>query len=215
MPARLLAKPTPTEVAALSAPEAMTLPVSPRSPTRPLGTGLKLHLGCGSRHIKGYFHVDALPLPNVDHVGPVERLDFIESECVNLIYACHVLEHFGRNQVFDVLCEWYRVLRPGGILRLSVPDFRAIAAFYLRNGDLRQIYGAVLGGQVTPYDQHKALFDEISLGELLLDVGFRDVWHYDWRQTEHAAIDDFSQAYLPHLDKENGTPISLNVEAVK
>ncbi|HAI38830.1 MAG TPA: methyltransferase, partial [Maribacter sp.] len=38
---------------------------------------------------------------------------------------------------------------------------------------------------------------------------------YDWRQTEHAKFDDHSQAYIPHMDKENGTLISLNIEAVK
>ena len=38
---------------------------------------------------------------------------------------------------------------------------------------------------------------------------------YDLRDTEHADIDDCSQAYLPHMDKENGVLMSLNVEATK
>ena len=40
----------------------------------------------------------------------------------------------------------------------------------------------------------------------------REVRRYDWRETEHANVDDFSQAYIPHMDKERGVLISLNVE---
>jgi hypothetical protein len=38
---------------------------------------------------------------------------------------------------------------------------------------------------------------------------------YDWRDTEHSELDDFSQSYLPHMDKDNGKLMSLNIEAVK
>ena len=48
-----------------------------------------------------------------------------------------------------------------------------------------------------------------------MEVGFKNVERYDWRETEHAEFDDHSQAYLPHMDKENGTLISLNVECTK
>jgi len=37
----------------------------------------------------------------------------------------------------------------------------------------------------------------------------------DWEKTEHAIYDDHSQAYLPHMDKKNGTLISLNMECIK
>jgi len=46
-------------------------------------------------------------------------------------------------------------------------------------------------------------------------IGFKNVKRYDWHETEHSHIDDFSQCYLPHMDKENGKLMSLNVEATK
>jgi hypothetical protein len=46
-------------------------------------------------------------------------------------------------------------------------------------------------------------------------VGAKNTRKYDWRKTEHAAIDDFSQCYYPHMDKENGRLMSLNVECEK
>lgn len=46
-------------------------------------------------------------------------------------------------------------------------------------------------------------------------MGFERVARYDWRATEHAEIDDYSQAHVPHMDKDNGTLISLNIQAYK
>lgn len=175
---------------------------------------IKLYLGGGSRHIPGFVHVDPTPAAHIDHAGPIESLPWLADDSVELIYASHVLERFGRYQIFDVVSEWYRVLRPAGMLRLAGPDFSKAARYYLDHGDIREVMGLVVGSQADG-DFHRALFDEVNLGELLLDVGFASVDRYDWQQTEHAAIDDLSQAYLPHLDKRSGTLVSLNVEAIK
>lgn len=178
----------------------------------------KMHLGCGNRHIPGWYHVDALDLPHVDHVGRVEDLSFIPDNSVKLIYACHVLEHFGRKTYATTLQEWQRVLAPGGVLRLSVPDFAAVVQLYasgkLSRG-IEDIRGLVCGGQRDQYDFHSMIFDEPSLSQALLDAGFSKTRLWDWRHTEHAGMDDYSQAYIPHLDKESGVLVSLNIEAVK
>ncbi len=59
------------------------------------------------------------------------------------------------------------------------------------------------------------IFDEPLLTEMLRATGFREVRWWDWRETNHAHIDDYSQAHLPHLDKEIGRLMSLNLEGVK
>lgn len=178
----------------------------------------KLHLGCGSKHLPGYYHVDALDYPHVDRIGPVDDLSFLTDNSVEHIYACHLLEHFGRKEHVDVLREWFRVLKPGGVLRLAVPDFEACAKLYvageLANG-LETIKGLVMGGQRDKYDYHGCIFDEATLAATLSDVGFAEIRRWDWRSTDHADMDDYSQAYLPHMDKDNGTLVSLNLEAVK
>ena len=179
---------------------------------------MKLHLGCGPRHIPGFYHVDIADHGHIDHRGPVEDLSFLADESAGLIYASHLLEHFGRYEVEGVLREWHRVLRKGGILRLAVPDFAAVVDLYeqegLQNG-MSGLMGLVCGGQRDSYDFHKIIFDEPFLSNLLRRVGFRDVHRWDWRETEHAHIDDFSQAYLPHMDKVSGRLVSLNLEAIK
>ena len=178
----------------------------------------KIHLGCGQKYLPGWYHVDALPLDHVDHVGRVEDLSFVPDGTAGLIYACHVLEHFGRHTYLDALREWHRVLRPGGVLRLAVPDFGAAAKLYAAGGlprGIEDVRGLVTGGQRDEYDFHGMIFDEPSLSAALREVGFAETRLWDWRTTEHAHMDDYSQAYLPHLDKENGTLVSLNVEAMK
>jgi ubiquinone/menaquinone biosynthesis C-methylase UbiE len=174
-----------------------------------------VYLGCGERRLVGFVHVDPVPHAHIDHVAPIDRLSMFGDESVDLIYASHVLEQFGRYEIFDVVSEWFRVLKTGGVLRLAGPDFMKAARYYAENGDIRDVIGLVVGGQASGEDFHKALFDEVNLGELLLDVGFSAVDHYDWRKTEHAGMDDLSQAYLPHMNKQTGTLVSLNVEAVK
>lgn len=62
---------------------------------------------------------------------------------------------------------------------------------------------------------HKTVWNFTLLSEFLQSNGFSDVRRYDWRKTIHKDYDDHSQAYYPHLDKENGILISLNVEATK
>lgn len=186
--------------------------------SRAVLTSRKLHLGCGSKYIPGFIHVDINPHPHVDFLAPVDKLDFLADGSVDLIYASHLLEHFGRKEVGAVLREWCRVLGPGGVLRLGVPNYEACAHLYvegrLKNG-LQDILGLMMGGQRDEYDFHKMTFDRALLDKLLIEAGFSHTRLWDWRSTEHAHIDDYTQAYLPHMDKVSGVLVSLNIEAVK
>ena len=179
---------------------------------------LKLHLGCGMRYIPGYVHVDIVDAPHIDHRCSVDNLCDFADGSVDLIYASHVLEHFGRHEVEAVLKGWYRIMKIGGVLRIAVPDFATVVALYgnegLRDG-LSGLVGLICGGQRNQYDFHKIIFDEAFLQFLLEKTGFKDVHRWDWRTTEHAQIDDFSQSYIPHMDKKNGQLMSLNLEGRK
>jgi hypothetical protein len=64
-------------------------------------------------------------------------------------------------------------------------------------------------------EYHRTVYDEDTLKNLLLECGFSKISRYDWRSTSHSKYDDYSQAYLPHMDKESGIHMSLNLEAVK
>jgi len=175
----------------------------------------KLHIGCGNRYIPGFVHIDVRKLPHVDYVTSADKLAMFGDNSVDLIYCCHILEHFPRQQTEQVLKEWYRVLRVGGILRLAVPDFEKLVEVYLKTKDMKLVLGSLVGRQDYPENTHYMVFDFTSLSEILQRVGFKNIHRYDWRQTIHKDYDDYSQSYIPHMDKEHGILISLNVEATK
>jgi SAM-dependent methyltransferase len=176
---------------------------------------MKLHLGCGKTFIPGYYHIDVIEFPHVNMIHSVESLPMIQDESCDVVYACHILEHFHKKQILPVLKEWLRVLKRGGTLRISVPDVEALLTVYKQTHDLNLIIGPLFGRGNYLYNIHYTAFDFQTLSAVLLEAGATGIVRYDWRTTEHAAIDDYSQAYMPHMDKENGTLISLNVEAFK
>lgn len=176
---------------------------------------MKLHLGCGEKHIDGFINIDSRNLKGVDLVDDISKLESIESGSVDLIYACHVLEHFGRHKYMDVIKRWYVLLKPGGVIRISIPDFEAVCEHYNENKDVSVLRGFLYGGQNYAENYHYCTWDFKSIVKDLNSVGFKNVEKYDWRKTEHYHIDDYSQCYLPHMDKENGKLMSLNIEATK
>jgi len=180
---------------------------------------LQLHLGCGKRFIPSFVHIDLEDFPHIDYRHNIASLPMFEDDSVDLIYSSHSIEYFDRIEVMRVLIEWRRVLKVGGKLRLAVPDFEALVEVYKKYANLGLILGPLYGmmevknKDVSIY--HKTVYDYQSLARILQEVGFNEIDRYDWRKTLHRDYDDFSQAYVPHMDKENGTLISLNIEAKK
>ena len=176
---------------------------------------MKLNLGCYNRKIHGFTNVDIRADVKPDVIDDVFTLQKFEEKSIDLIYACHVLEHADYVESEKALKRWHRVLKPGGILRLAVPDMEAHFAHYYYHKDLRLLHSTFWGSQRHPYDYHKNGWDFKKLKEDLQAVGFRNIHRYDWRDTEHFYVDDYSQTYFPHMDKEKGKLMSLNIEATK
>jgi predicted SAM-dependent methyltransferase len=177
---------------------------------------IKLHLGCGKILLPGYVNVDIQGRPGVDVVADLRSLPW-KDRTIDMVYSCAVIEHFGRHEWVNVLREWARVLRPGGLLRLSTADFDAAVARYREVGDLQELLGLLIGGQKDDYDWHGMIFNFHELSKGLHEAGYRDVRPYSWRDTDMGklGIDDYSQAHLPHMDKQNGRLMMLNVEAIR
>lgn len=176
---------------------------------------MKLHLGCASKHIDGFVNVDVRELEGVDVIDNIITLEKFEINTADLIYVSHVLEHVGRREYMSVLQRWYDILKEGGTLRIAVPDFEMVVEHYNEHKDLQALRGFLYGGQTYAQNYHYCAWDFKTLAHDLETIGFKNVKRYDWHETEHSHIDDFSQCYLPHMDKENGKLMSLNVEATK
>ncbi len=79
---------------------------------------LKLHLGCGGKHLPGYLNIDMNWSSATDYTCNIAKLSCPDNS-VSRIETYHVIEHIPRPQAERVLQEWYRVLQPGGILEKS------------------------------------------------------------------------------------------------
>lgn len=182
---------------------------------------IKLNLGCGNRKIHGFINVDAREEVQPDVIYNVAKIHE-KFQGVDLIYASQVLEHFPTKPFpfqpvtwKELLINWNKALKNGGILRLSVPDLRAACEYYLLTNDFDSVQAAFYGGQKYDFDFHYHGWTFDTLSKELKSIGFKDVRKYNWQDTEHFYLDDYSQAYLPHMDKVNGKLMSLNVEAIK
>jgi SAM-dependent methyltransferase len=175
---------------------------------------LNLHLGCGEINHPQFVNVDGLPAPHIHYVRKIDDLSFLPANKVDLIYACHCLEHFSHSKVYYVLTEWFRVLKKDGILRLSVPDFDLLLGIYKDNDNSTySIVGMLMGAQDYKYNFHMAIFNRSGLTDLLLKVGFSEVREWKPRSDELTTFDDSSGREI--LINGKYCPVSLNLEAKK
>jgi predicted SAM-dependent methyltransferase len=173
-----------------------------------------LHLGCGTINRPEFINIDGYPYPHVHYVQGIEKLSRFHNETIDLIYACHCLEHFEYFKTKAVLEEWYRVLKGKGILRLSVPDFDKLLVIYKNNGkDLDLIMPQLMGGQNNKYNFHLTAFSMVNLFRLLTNVGFSIIQKWVPGNDNLTTFNDFSV----YKKEVNGKfyEVSLNIEAIK
>jgi predicted SAM-dependent methyltransferase len=169
---------------------------------------MKLHIGARVR-TEGWKTLDIATGPEVDYVGDCRKLAQFADASIETIYASHVLEHVPYREIGAVLKDWFRVLRPGGLAMIAVPDFQALCRLYLHPQatlqDRLYLMQMVFGGQADPHDFHFVGFEGELLGYMLREAGFTDM----------KRIADFGLFKDTSVLQYRGVPISLNVTALK
>lgn len=93
-----------------------------------------LHLGCGGRAHPAWLNADLGASPGVIAVDVRSPLPF-DDGVFDAVYHAHLLEHLTPDEGETLIAECVRVLRPGGVLRVTVPDLAGIAREYLAQHD--------------------------------------------------------------------------------
>ena len=135
----------------------------------------KLNLGCGKRILSGYINIDVEPFSDKVIVMDVRSLEFAD-ESIDEILAEQVLEHLPYFETQEILWEWWRVLRFGGVLKIVVPDFEKIARAYLGGKIDRDILHFSLFNSIVDSEKqtpHLCTFDKSCLRQLLEKEGFQ------------------------------------------
>jgi len=83
---------------------------------------LRLNIGCGSQNLDGYINIDRYPTPDADVIMTADKLSF-SNNSVDEIYTSHMIEHLLPSEFDRAVKEWYRVLKPGGKLKIRCPNF--------------------------------------------------------------------------------------------
>lgn len=224
--------PVPPEVVAEAAVAGeateMEPPLSPPSDYPPIPSRVFdnefVFLNIGGQQAKaGWWNVNSQPaqmvhfpggdsfVTQVDVVRPMHDLRGFSNASVSAIYSSHTLEHasFGDGMLARVLSEWFRVLKAGGLLLISVPDLPTLARLYLdpalslqeRFTVVKMMYGA----QSDLFDYHKVGFDEHTLQFFVEEAGF----------CNFKRVGAFNIHNDTSLLEYKGKTISLNVAAHK
>lgn len=177
---------------------------------------LCVNLGCGHRPLAGWINVDRARGSQVQIVWDVAAgLPFRDSTC-SAVFTEHVIEHLPRDNAFAFLKECFRVLEPGGVLRVSTPDAEKYLRSYcgdgefLRHSDFQSAAETPLdriNQMMREYGQHLWTYDAQSLTLLLRKAGFDKVVRQEFGCSIHprmAGIDAAERAFE-----------SLYLEAVK
>jgi len=133
---------------------------------------IRLNLGAGDTQIDGFTPVD------IKAGGDVRCLQYADNS-VDEVRASHVLEHIPFPETGKVLAEWVRVLKPGGWLRVAVPNLDYILQNCYINGADPMFEGYLMGGHTDPDDAHAAVFNEQKLTALLQQAGLEEI--QPWR----------------------------------
>jgi predicted SAM-dependent methyltransferase len=174
-----------------------------------------LHIGCSDINAPGFINLDARSQPHVHIVTTsLFRLKMIPDNVADLIYMSHVLEHVSHRDIIATLREMHRILKDGGVLRISVPDFdRIIDIYQATERDITAIEQPLMGGQDYAFNYHYAVFNDAHLRRTMLKSGFRETRTWDPQNCAYHDFDDWASRNISWGGRE--FVISVNIEAIK
>lgn len=108
----------------------------------------------------------------------------LQDSSVDELYSSHVIEHTGWNTVKDVLKEWGRVVKPGGVMHLKCPDFAYHVKRYQSDPAMLYAEGGLMYGLYGQQDpapmRHRAALDRRWLETFLIEAGFEPM---EWNES--------------------------------
>lgn len=185
---------------------------------------LRLHLGSGRKLLNGWLNIDMKIGSGILTMKLPEGLQRFDDNSVRYIYTSHFLEHLEYPKAaLDFVRECYRLLTPGGVLRIIVPGIEKIIGAYVQ-GD--QAFFAIqeemhpswcttklehLMYALQQNGQHKYGYDFETLEKLLSQAGFGEIVESDYNKSQ---VDDLRIDYRAKTDNK-GKYLSLYVDATK
>jgi predicted SAM-dependent methyltransferase len=179
-----------------------------------------MNLGSADDRIPGYVAVDFFS-PNVGYGADLRYPLLIDDAVFDGIFTEHTLEHLNYTEVARILAECRRILKPGGIIRIVVPDLSIFVEHYVSNNEswFRDWEREVLQPRgrsmisrmealsfVTQEYGHRSAWDFETMEKFLARAGFSEIH----KRAFHEGSDPL---LLQDKDTRDRTILSLYVEA--
>lgn len=172
---------------------------------------LLIHPGSQNAHKAGWVNIDLAGYPVELRWNLVRSLPFAAGK-TDAVFHEHLLEHFSLTEGLVLAQDWHRVLKPGGVLRIGVPDAGAYMSSYSEPGGetLRTLRPEAATRLLAVsalfyWPHHLTMYDFETLQLLLTAAGFEQIERREFGDTRLALSPD-----SPHRRDE-----TLYVEAVK
>jgi predicted SAM-dependent methyltransferase len=156
----------------------------------------RLHIGCGGRHVAGWLNVDKFAGNADTYLNATTVFPFADNS-FDKIFTEHTIEHLPIEKIRLFLSEIFRVLKPGGVLRVTCPDLELYARNYVagdqaffdkvlegvewkRRKDPEAMWvvrtrgGAFMSNAVRNFHKHRWMYDYDTLSSCLKEVGFTE-----------------------------------------
>ena len=124
--------------------------------------------------------------------------------CADTVFSSHTLEHLSRRDGERLVAESLRVLKPGGVVHISVPDLAEVIDGFNAGGRYDAVDALFEDHELGDYARHRYMYDEAMLSELLERTGFTGVRRCGYREGD-----------VPDLELLDRRPGSLVLEAIK
>ena len=184
--------------------------------TKKNGIAKLLNVGCGPYPKPEFINLDYTWNPNIDICWDITRKPYpLESGSLEGIYTEHCLEHIEFKDMKENLKEFYRLLKPGGVVRIVMPDGEIYLDIYQRRKQGSTELMPFEEGYISPMARingifrnhgHRFIYDFETMKRLMEEVGFKTIKKCSYRNgTDQRLL----------IDQEWRSPESLYVEAVK
>ncbi|HET6514622.1 MAG TPA: methyltransferase domain-containing protein [Thermodesulfovibrionales bacterium] len=156
-----------------------------------------LHVGCGDVYFDGWINID-VDSPRADLHHNMRKPLPCGPGTIDFIYSEHFLEHLTVQEALDVLREFHRVLKSGGVVRIATPDLRYLLLKYFflwKRQDWIKKYGyewmktkAEMINLCFKEWGHQYLYDREELERRLKEAGFMKLRRQHWNASAYAEL---------------------------
>ena len=157
-----------------------------------------MQVGCGSNALNGWLNADIIS-GNI-YLNAKRKMPF-KANTFDFIFCEHFIEHLTRENGLKFLNECHRILKTGGVLRITSPDLEKIIDLYydrnkyVKRQELIEQYGK--GAQLQPCELfndymhnwgHKFIYDRKTIAQTLSNIGFIDITFCDCKKSSYSEL---------------------------